>query len=128
MNEAVTNAIEELRAAYPDAQISADADNDGGAYVVMDPMLIGELYSHETSWVGFRITFQYPHADIYPHFVRADLQRKDGRPLGEGMSGGHNFVGRAAIQISRRSNRLNPATDTAALKVAKVLQWLTTRP
>lgn len=128
MNDAVAKAIDELRAAHPDVQLSAERDNDGGAYVILDPLHIGDIYTHDTSWIGFRITFQYPYADVYPHFVRPDLQRRDGRPLGDGISGGHNFFGRAAVQLSRRSNRLDPATDTAALKLGKVLQWLATRP
>jgi hypothetical protein len=128
VNEAVAKAIDEVRAANPDAEVTATPDNDGGAYVIVDPLLVGGLYTLETTWVGFRITFQYPYADVYPHFVRADLQRRDGRALGDGISPGHNFIGRPALQLSRRSNRLNPATDTAALKLAKVLQWLITHP
>ncbi|KMO66936.1 hypothetical protein MCHLDSM_07280 [Mycolicibacterium chlorophenolicum] len=31
------------------------------------------------------------------------------------------------MQLSRRSNRLNPAVDTAATKVLKVLKWLNER-
>ena len=38
------------------------------------------------------------------------------------------FEGRPAIQISRRSNHINPRTDTALIKLQKVLTWLTTRP
>lgn len=47
--------------------------------------------------------------------------------LGEGMSA-TQYEGRSAIQISRRSNRLNPATDTALIKLLKVLDWLRGRP
>jgi len=48
---------------------------------------------------------------VYPHFVRHDLTRVDGQQLGEATSQA-SFEGRPAIQISRKSNRLNPATDT----------------
>jgi len=37
------------------------------------------------------------------------------------------FENRTAVQISRRSNRLDPATDTALIKLHKVLEWLRTR-
>lgn len=37
------------------------------------------------------------------------------------------FEDRPAVQISRRSNRLNPATDTAVIKLHKVLAWLRSR-
>jgi len=94
----------------------------------VDPVPLSEIYVQDSTWIGFRITFQYPYADVYPHFVRADLRRRDGRALGDGISGGHKFVGRPAVQLSRRSNHLNPALDTATLKLAKVLQWLTTHP
>jgi hypothetical protein len=128
VNESVTRAIDELRAAYPGAQISVSADGNGGAAVIVDPVPIGSLYKQDTTWIGFRITFQYPYADVYPHFIGADAERRDGRALGDGISTGHNFLGRPALQLSRRSNRLNPAIDTAAHKLAKVLQWLSTHP
>jgi hypothetical protein len=128
MNDAVKQAVADIRASWADATVTAEPDNDGGAVVLVERISMGGMYLQDTTWVGFRITFQYPYADVYPHFVRSDLQRKDGRALGDGMSLGHTFAGRAAIQISRRSNRLNPATDTAALKLGKVLQWLAARP
>lgn len=70
---------------------------------------------------------QYPYSDIHPHFVRSDIALIDGRPLGDG-TGMNEFDGKQAVQLSRRSNHLNPTTDTAAIKLLNVLQWLRTRP
>lgn len=128
MKDTVRLGVEQIRDAFPSTTVDAQEDGDGGAWVLLAEANIGELYNVADSWLGFRISFQYPHADVYPHFIRADLVRKDGRPLGDGISGGHQFMGRPALQLSRRSNRLNPATDTALLKLLKVIQWLKTRP
>lgn len=128
MNEAVKRAVDEIRGAFPESPVAAQDDDQGGAWIVIDEIAVGELYTAARSWLGFRITFQYPNADVYPHFVRSDLLRKDGRPLGDGITGGHTFLGRPALQLSRRSTRLNPATDTALLKLMKVVQWLSTHP
>lgn len=110
----------------PHATVTAYEDGDGGAHVIVDAVDLGQPYVQPQTWVGFHITRMYPYADVYPHFVRGDLQRADGRPLGEGTSP-NVFLGRPAIQLSRRSNRLNPLTDTAALKLQKVLGWLRER-
>lgn len=126
MNLKVLKAVDEVRAAFPDAQVSADAEPDGGALVFVDPVDPGEQYRQRSTWIGFRIGFQYPYADVYPHFVRGDLARLDGAALGQGMTV-TTFEGRSAVQISRRSNRLNPATDTAVIKLHKVLAWLRSR-
>jgi hypothetical protein len=126
--ETVSRALEELRTAFPGVSMDIQDDDQGGSWVVIEKVELGDLYEQQTSWIGFRITFQYPYADVYPHFVRADLTRKDARPLGDGITGGHTFLGRSALQLSRRSNRLNPATDTALLKLMKVLKWLSTHP
>jgi len=32
------------------------------------------------------------------------------------------------VQISRRSNHLDPTTETALIKLEKVLTWLASRP
>lgn len=126
MTPEVSRAIEELTAAFPASVVEARALGDGGASVTIGPVDPGEPYMQRETWMRFGISFQYPYADIYPLFVRPDLARADGAPLGEGMTSA-SFEGVPAIQISRRNNKLDPATDTAALKVAKVLEWLRLR-
>jgi hypothetical protein len=80
------------------------------------------------TWLGFTIPFNHPSADVYPHFIRPDLGRRDGGPvLAESMQS-TTWEGQPAIQLSRRSNRWHPATDTAAKKALKVLHWLQNRP
>ncbi|MGZ3747130.1 MAG: hypothetical protein ACXWRE_07175 [Pseudobdellovibrionaceae bacterium] len=128
MTEAVVVAIEQIKAAFPQCSFILKEDGQGGAWVIIENVDISETYRPAQSWIGFRVTFQYPYADIYPHFIRNDLVRADGKPLGDGISSGHNFQERPALQISRRSNRLNPSTDTAALKLLKVISWLKTHP
>ena len=49
------------------------------------PFLDFTLAIQAQVWIGFRITFQYPYADVYPHFTNANLARSDGRSLGGGF-------------------------------------------
>src|SRR5262249_23637850 len=107
--------------------VTVREDGEGGAFVIIEGVDPGPLYQQTETWIGFRITFQYPYADVYPHFVRGDLSRRDGRPLGEG-TGSAAFEGRPAIQLSPRANHLTPATDTGVIKLLKVLQWLRAHP
>ncbi|MBB4261312.1 hypothetical protein [Bradyrhizobium sp. CIR3A] len=123
----IEKAIADIRSSFPECQVDAEPDGSGGAHVMVREMPLGLPYAQPTIWVGFQITFQYPYADVYPHFTCADLKRADGRALGEGLAPA-SHRGRPAMQISRRSNKLNPATDTAALKLLKVMQWLRTHP
>jgi hypothetical protein len=125
MTPQVAGAIAEIRADFPDATVGAREDGDG-VIVIVDPVDPGPPYVQRATWIGFRITFHYPYADVYPHFLRGDLTRVDGAALGEGITA-TRFEDQSSVQVSRRSNRLNPATDTAALKLTKVLHWLATR-
>ena len=120
---AVTKTIEEIRCTFDKCAVEAVPDGSGGAIVVVRKIPMGSPYVQAEVWIGFRITFQYPYADVYPHFTNADLARSDGDGLGGGF-GTAAFRGQPAIQISRRSNRLNPKTDTAALKLLKVIRWM----
>jgi len=122
----VAAAIREVEQTLRASTLSTREDGQGGAYVTVENVLLGHPYVQAETWVGFHLSFQYPYADVYPHFVRGDLARTDGGPLGEAMTQG-SFEGRSAIQVSRRSNKLNPATDTAAIKLAKVLEWMRNR-
>jgi hypothetical protein len=127
MAPTVAEAIEEIRGTFETSTVTVKEDGDGGAYVRIDPVDPGAPYTQRETWIGFRITAQYPYADVYPLFVRNDLSRADGAALGEGMAPNNNFDGESAVQVSRRSNHLNPATDTAVIKVLKVLDWMARR-
>lgn len=126
VNPEVLQAVEEVQQTFPAARVTASPDGQQGAFVVVDPVPLGPRFAQDETWIGFHITFQYPMADVYPHFVRPDLSRVDGQQLGEGYAPTScTFLeGRPVIQLSRRSNRLNPAVDTATIKLLKVLQWL----
>ena len=124
LTPAVAAAVRELEKAFPDSTVDWRADSRGGAFVAMEGVpLNSEIFAQAVTWVGFRITFQYPYSDVYPHFTDAGLARSDGGSLGGGF-GTASFQGQPAIQISRRSNRLNPEADTAALKLLKVVTWM----
>lgn len=120
---AVAKAIEEIRRTFEGCEVEVFPDGSGGAVVVVRGIALGCPYVQDKVWIGFHITYQYPYADVYPHFTNGDLARSGGDALGSGF-GGATFRDRPAIQISRRSNRLNPETDTAALKLLKVVMWM----
>lgn len=127
VSPAVAKAIEEVRCSLEACQVDVEADGSGGAVVLVRGVPLGAPYAQATVWIGFHITFQYPYADVYPHFTNPGLERVDGVALGSGF-GSATFRGQPAIQISRRSNRLNPDRDTAALKLLKVVKWMKDQP
>lgn len=123
MNPEVDAAVAELRTKFPGVQVTSQEDGDGGAIVTMFPIDPGPRYDQRETWLKFAISCQYPYSDVYPLFVRVDLSRADGSNHGPGMAVG-SFQGEPALQLSRRSNRRDPALDTAARKVARVITWL----
>lgn len=127
----IHQAIEEIRGAFPAHTLDAEPDDDGGAFIKVYALSIGVQYEPDSSWIAFRITFQYPFADIYPHFLTAYLRRKNSKSLGEGFHLNHHWEHpggkEPATMVSRRSNRRDPTSETAALKLAKVLDWIRSR-
>jgi hypothetical protein len=134
----VQEAVDEIAASFSGATLVTVADGQGGAFITVDSVELGAPYAQPSSWLGFHITSACPYADVYPHFVRGDLSRADGKPLGEGMSP-NNFPPpgapttaqmppRPAVQISRRSNRRDSSgIETPLIKLLKVIKWLKSR-
>jgi hypothetical protein len=127
----VSRAIDEIQSAFPGVMLNIEPDTEGGAFVKAHEFDLGSQFEPTRSWSAFRITFQYPFADIYPHFFVSTLRRKDGNPLGEGFHPNNKWQhpggNEPATMVSRRSNRRDAATETAALKLAKVLDWIRSR-
>jgi len=127
MTAEVEEAIKELESAYGAQNVQVTLDADGGAYVIVSNLNIGEKYAPSVIWCRFRVTHMYPQAQVYPHFVNLDLKRTDGAALGVGFASpvAHNDI--QTVQVSRSSKNWNPASDTAQIKLEKVLQWIKER-
>jgi len=123
MTPDVVAAIAEIRALFPGHRVEVEPESQGGAYVTVHDLSLGRSYTPQRGWIGFLVPYQYPDTDVYPHFTDAALVCADGAPLDSAFQR-VPWQGRAATQISRRSNRWDPATDTAAVKLRKVLAWL----
>ena len=124
----VSEAIEELKRAFPSSELTLSEDGEGGARVVVESVAIGARYEPEQSWLGGHIPAQYPYADIYPVFMDAAVRRRDGIGFEAPVTEGHDFCGRPAIQISRRNNRIQNSGQTAVAKFLKIVDFLENLP
>jgi hypothetical protein len=120
----VSTAIEELKRQFAASALTVREDGQGGAYVLMESIDLGARYQPSTTWIGFQIPAQYPYADIYPIFISADIARADGTGFQAPVTPGHQFEGRAAIQISRRSAAAQSGSQKAVAKILKILDFL----
>ena len=124
MKQEVAGAIEELKCKFPEAVVTVTEDSDGGVYVILEGMDIGERYTPRTTWLGAHIPALYPYADLYPVFMGSEVARADGRPFVAPVTPGAHFAGRPAIQISRRNNLAQQHPQPAYAKILKVLDYL----
>ncbi len=121
----VEEAVSEIRAAFPGHEVRAVPWGEGGAEVTVEEIELGEGFEPSNSFVGFRIDRYYPNSDVYSHYVRGDIRKTDGSALpNPGMLPNHEWQGRSAIMVSRRSTRWDANTDTALGKLYKVSDWI----
>jgi hypothetical protein len=129
LKSAVERALEDLKKAYGEDRVLLFPDGQGGAWAEIREVELGPTYVQETTFAVFLLPFNLPSADIYPMFVRDDLARRDGAPLGVGLqrtslSWSGQPTQRSVIQISRRTRGGAFTSQTAVQKVEKVLEWL----
>lgn len=126
LKTSVQRAIEEIVASFAGHKVDVTEDGQGGARVGVHDLHVGDQYAAPTSQVAFALTFQYPEADVYPHFVVPRMTRADGSPLGPSFSDS-SWGDAAATQVSRRSNNRIQDLETAVIKLLKVLAWIRSR-
>ena len=125
MNAEVEKGLAQVCEHFADHTVDVEPDGQGGVFVTVHNVSVGGAYVPAETWLGFHISAAYPHADVYPHFIGV-VQRADG--AGHGPAVQHvDWRGRQALQLSRRSNRWNPAVDNVALKAEKVIAWFFTK-
>jgi hypothetical protein len=124
VNQDVADAIEALKRAFPDADVTVEDDRQGGARVIVERVELCEKFIPRHTWMGGHLTAHYPHSDIYPVFIAADVRRADGRLFEVPVTYNANFMGRPALQVSRMNNQLHAARQTAVAKFIKILHFL----
>ncbi|MHB1142890.1 MAG: hypothetical protein ACYC1T_14185 [Sulfuricaulis sp.] len=124
MKVEVSTAIEELKHQFGASSFTVREDGQGGAYVRIEPVSLGRRYQPDKTWIGFHVPAQYPYADIYPIFIGAEVTRVDGIAFVAPVTPGHQFEGRAAIQVSRRNGNAQAGLQKATAKILKVLDFL----
>lgn len=128
---AVLQALDVIRDAFPAWPVHTCPDGQGGLWVELTEIPLGPPYVQKDTFLVFLLPFTLPSSDIYPMFVRPDLVRLDGNPLGEGfvvteLAWPAEQVARPVVQVSRRT-RGSFAQQTASQKVSKVLDWVMAR-
>ncbi len=127
LTQAVDAAIASIACRNP-AQLIRWADGNGGAHVFIESATLGGHYAQPITWVAFHVPHTLPDGDIYPLWLRPDLSRIDGGPIGKVNAAGHNFLHQGqtwlsepAVMVSLRSSDRDPRVDSPARKLARVL-------
>lgn len=125
MKPSVEAAVADLRANYPGSVDVTELADGGAKVIVRGRSLDDSPYAQADTWCGFTITYTHPYADIYPHFVRNDLTRRDGNPFGRSFHPNTDFYGQKALMLSRRTKLFgNENPVSAVLKLEKVMKWM----
>ena len=124
MKNEISEAIDELKCVLGEKNVEVNPDNIGGAYVTINNIDIGDKFAPSIIWCGFYINHMYPMSDIYPHFINPEIKLSNGEDLKGPFQIINNWNNRISMQVSRRSNRWNPAQDTAQMKLEKVLDFI----
>ncbi|HJQ46903.1 MAG TPA: hypothetical protein VJ870_11360 [Amycolatopsis sp.] len=103
-------------------------DGNGGAHVFIDSVDLGASFVQPATWVAFHLPHTLPDGDIYPIWLRPDLARIDGGPIGKTNAAGQNFMHpnqtwltEPAVMVSLRSTERDPNIDAPVRKLARVL-------
>jgi len=132
LRRGVAVAVSEFSSAFGDEAVSAIPDSNGGAYVTVQGVGLGDPYVQQSTWVGFYLSDACPEADTYPFYVRGDLSRRDGMqmkaPIHRDRCWPENVPGMEsspAVMVSRRQNH-GPSCkrESPLVKMKLVIKWM----
>jgi len=121
---AVAIAVAQIRDTFARHPVLTRPTGDGGAHVVVDDIDLGGAWVQDITWVGLVVTHLHPETDCYPHWVRPDLARADGRDLVVPFHRDNVFADQPAVMVSRRTPNRDPRFHTPALKTLSVVEFV----
>lgn len=132
VKQAVRDALRTVHDQFGAGRVTSQPDGQGGLWIRIEGLELGSTYVQHETFLVAQLQFSLPAADVYPLFVRPDLARVDGLPLGEGFSSTRTTAPGAeqpiaAVQVSRRTRGGQFRSQTAAMKIEKVMAWIRTR-
>lgn len=120
----IEQVLEHLEKDFPLSRITSTPVEGGSVNVIVEPVDLGPRYQPRVTWIGAQLTPGLPYSDVYPLYVGAEVGRVHGGSWQVPISTGHQFEGRPALQISRRTNNLLATAGCAAGKFIKVLHFI----
>lgn len=124
MTPSVAAAVEGLKKAFPNTVVTVLAeDGHGGVFARLEEVDLGPAFTPSKTWVGAHLPSNLPYADVYPVFMVPGLARTDGQPL-SGPFAPVEWQNHSATQVSRRSNRMSGGSQSASVKLFKVIEFV----
>lgn len=120
---AISEAVEELERLF--GEVEVEPDGEGGAYVTVRELDLGEKWAPQVVPLSFQLPFNYPHAAVYPYYSPQGLARADGGVCPPALQP-VTWRGLPMVQISLRANRWSPTHDSAAGSVGQVVHFFQT--
>jgi hypothetical protein len=119
----VGEGVRQLQGAFP-GRISFEADGQGGAYVTVADIELGDGWNRATAPLTFHLPYNYPAAAPYPFYLPPEVGPNDSWP--PALQRVQWRTGQV-VQVSLRHNSWDPARDSAVGSVYQVRDWLRTQ-
>jgi hypothetical protein len=116
-------AIEDVRATFPEHAADTEELDDGAVWVVLREVEIGSGWSQPVIDVAVKLLVTFPSTPPYPFYGPAGLHRTDGstfNPLQPSVDVGDGVL-RAQISLTKA---FDAARETLGSRFVAVLGWL----
>jgi hypothetical protein len=124
VSQGVSLGLEQLEEVFS-GRVRHEPDGEGGAFVVVDGIELGERWSATVAALAFHLAYNYPASSIYPYYLQPDIVPADG-----GFPQALQRVdwrGSPMVQVSLRQENWDPRRDNAVGAVMQTQDWLRSR-
>jgi hypothetical protein len=121
LSQGVSVGLQQLEEVFT-GRVRHEPDGEGGAFVVVEEIELGEHWSARTAELAFHLAYNYPASSIYPYYLQPDIV-----PAGGAFPQALQRVewrGSPMIQVSLRQENWDPRRDNAVGAVMQTQDWL----